>query len=413
VLRDSRPFDFDINWVAGHRLVDCNRLYDTAASRAEAVRLLGPSMRDTFRDPFTSFVGLPVVALVHAPFSLLHHDDALALFRLLSAIAMVGALALVARTLAPGSRLAGLAIGLGALLLCEPALWTLGIGQANGLVMLGFAVAIWASQRGRWRLAGVGIGVAAALKLSPVLVLVYLALRGKWRAARWGAGTVLALSAVSPVIGRPGDLLVWIKDVFPEVSAGTLYTGNQSVVAWLARTLTGSDDLLNRSALGPIHYLGLVIAAAALVALWRMRRHAALDPLELGVLILVVLVAGPLSWDHYFVWAAIPLATMIDARYWRAGSPRRNAALALTMAVAVLLFAQHVRVPNAAAIRADWSLRLTTTPYALGGILLLVCAAALLRHVTPAVEPMVEKASVPRAATVPAMSPKGVRTSVR
>ena len=74
---------------------------------------------------------------------------------------------------------------------------------------------------------------------------------------------------------------------------------------------------------------------------------------------------------------------MIDARYWRAGSPRRNAALALTMGVAVLLFAQHVRVPNAAAIRADWSLRLTTTPYALGAILLLVCAAALLRHVTP------------------------------
>ena len=135
----SRPFDFNIDWVAGHRLVDGDRLYDAAASRGEAVRLLGPSIRDTFRDPFTSFVGLPVVTLVHAPFSLLRHDDALALFRLLSAVAMVGALALVARTLAPGSRLAGLAIGLGALLLCEPALWTLGIGQANGLVMLGFA----------------------------------------------------------------------------------------------------------------------------------------------------------------------------------------------------------------------------------------------------------------------------------
>ena len=164
--------------------------------------------------------------------------------------------------------MAGLAIGLGALLLCEPALWTLGIGQANGLVMLGFAVAIWASQRGRWRLAGVGIGVAAALKLSPVLVLVYLALRGSRRRRRGGgAGTVLALSAVSAVIGRPGDLLVWVKDVFPQMSAGTLSTGNQSVVASLARTLTGSDDLWNRSALGPIHYLGLVIAAAALVAL--------------------------------------------------------------------------------------------------------------------------------------------------
>ena len=183
---------------------------------------------------------------------------------------------------------------------------------------------------------------------------------------------MLALSALSTVIGRPGDLLIWVKDVFPEVSAGTLYTGNQSVVAWLARTLTGSDDLWNRSALGPIHYLGLLITAAALVALWRMRRHAPLDPLELGVLILVVLVAGPLSWDHYFVWAAIPLVTMIDARYWHAGSPRRNAALALTMAVAVLLFAQHVRRRTRRRYAPTRRFGLTTTPYALGGILLLV-----------------------------------------
>ena len=110
---------------------------------------------------------------------------------------------------------------------------------------------------------------------------------------------MLALSALSAVIGRPADLFVWVKDVFPQMSAGTLYTGNQSAVAWLARTLTGSDDLWNRSALGPIHYLGLVIAAAALFASGACARHAPLDPLELGALILVVLVAGPLSWDHY------------------------------------------------------------------------------------------------------------------
>ncbi len=131
---------------------------------------------------------------------------------------------------------------------------------------------------------------------------------------------MLALSAASAVVGRPGDLLVWIEQVLPDVSAATLYTGNQSVVAWLARVLTGSDDLSGRTLMGPIHYLGILIVIGALLLLWRLRRNAPLDPLELGALILVILVAGPLSWDHYFVWAAIPLVTMADARYWRAGA---------------------------------------------------------------------------------------------
>ena len=187
-LSSARPFDFDINWVSAHRLFEGRQLYDSAGSRAEAEALLGPSMRDTYRGPFTSFIGLPVVALLHAPLALLEHDDALALFRLLSAVGMVAALALVARTLTPGFRLAGFAVGFGALLLNEAALWTLGIGQANALVMLGFAVAIWASERERWRLAGIGVGVAAALKLSPALFLVYFALRGKWRAGTLGRG---------------------------------------------------------------------------------------------------------------------------------------------------------------------------------------------------------------------------------
>ena len=66
-LHAARPFDFDINWVSAHRLFEGRQLYDSASSRAEAEALLGPSMRDTYRGPFTSFIGLPVVALFHAP----------------------------------------------------------------------------------------------------------------------------------------------------------------------------------------------------------------------------------------------------------------------------------------------------------------------------------------------------------
>ena len=379
-LERSRPFDFDINWVAAHRLVEGRPLYDPVASRAEAERLVGRRMGIAYATPFSSYIGLPVVALAHVPLTPFDHETALALFRIASVVAMIAALALVARLLPPAWRSAGFAFGLGALLLCEPALWTLGIGQGNAFVMLGLAVAMWGSARGRWRTAGIGCGVAAALKASPALLLVYLALRAQWRAVRWGAATLVASSVAAAAVGRPSDLVTWVERVMPDVSAGSLYTGNQSLVGWVGRLVAHTDDLASTSVLGPVHYLGILLAAGGVVALWSTRRTAWFDPLELGVVVLVVLVAGPLSWDHYFVWALLPLVLMVDPHRWRERSAAACRALALAMVAAVVLLLPHVSVPDARAVRADWSLRLTTTPYALSALLLLACAFVLVRE---------------------------------
>ena len=379
-LERSRPFDFDINWVAAHRLVEHRPLYDPIASREEAERLVGRRMEIAYGTPFSSYIGLPVVALAHVPLTPFDHDTALALFRVASVIAMVGALALVARVLPAGWRGAGFAFGAGALLLCEPALWTLGIGQGNAFVMLGLAVAMWASARDRWRTAGIGCGAAAALKASPALLLVYLALRGQWRAVRWGAATIVASSAVAAAVGQPSDLVTWVERVMPDVSAGSLYTGNQSLVGWVGRLVAHTDDLASTTVLGPVHYLGIVVAAAGVVALWSTRRTARFDPLELGIVVLVVLVAGPLSWDHYFVWALLPLVLIADPRRWQGRTTTQCRALALAVVASVVLLLPHVSVPDARAVRADWSLRLTTTPYALSALLLLACAFVLVRE---------------------------------
>ena len=135
------------------------------------------------------------------------------------------------------------------------------------------------------------------------------------------------------------------------MSSGTLYTGNQSIVVWVARMLTGTSDLGMTAELGPIDYLGFVVAGGAIFVLWRLRRHAPLVPLELGALILVILVAGPLSWDHYFVWAVIPVVLMADGRYWSAGEQGTENRDRATAAIRDPLFAEYVRVPSAAAVR--------------------------------------------------------------
>src|SRR5438046_7074460 len=96
-LERSRPFDFDINWVAAHRLVEGRPLYDPVASRAEAERLVGRRMGIAYATPFSSYIGLPVVALAHVPLTPFDHETALALFRIASVVAMIAALALVAR----------------------------------------------------------------------------------------------------------------------------------------------------------------------------------------------------------------------------------------------------------------------------------------------------------------------------
>src|SRR5262245_37539374 len=112
VITGARPFDFDINWVAARRLVDGAPLYAAHSSRVEAISLVGPFMRNAFRSPYSSYIGAPVVALVHTPFLAPAHDDAVAIFRVVAWIGSVVAVGVAALTLPARSRLPGGLIGI-------------------------------------------------------------------------------------------------------------------------------------------------------------------------------------------------------------------------------------------------------------------------------------------------------------
>ena len=147
-------------------------------------------------------------------------------------------------------------------LLGEPAFWTLGIGQANALVMLG----VRASGSGR-RSADDGVLGGRRRRRSPLRsssapcsVLVYLALRGQWRAARWGAvDRARARRAVAAPIGRPGDLVAGSRTCCLEVSAADAVHG-EPVGRGVARARAHRNRRLcrTRALLGSIHYLGVL-----------------------------------------------------------------------------------------------------------------------------------------------------------
>jgi hypothetical protein len=372
------PVDFDINVVAARRLVDRAPLYDPVAARKEAMRTISPSMRLTGRDPFSSYLGLPAVALTHVPFLAFGHRGAVTWFRLFTLLEMIAAVVLCAHALSRRARAPALLAGLGALLWCDPIVRSLGLGQGNGLVMLALALAIWGASRNRWGVVGVGLGVATVLKVSPVLLVVYLLLRGRRRAVWSAAATVAGALALSAALGRPGDLWAWIRDVGPAASKGTVSAWNQSLVGYLARLTTPLVDLTSRRPPGGWQLVAYVVWGVAVLGLWRLRRGRAVDPLELGALVLVLLVAGPLSWDHYFAWAILPLVLLADPGRWeRLGTAERIAVGAASVSALWLLHAP-VRIPGASAVADDWWLRVGTGPYTLAAALLLLATVWLI-----------------------------------
>jgi alpha-1,2-mannosyltransferase len=363
IATNTWSLDFDINVVAAQRLVDHQPIYDRDASRAEGRRNIGNYMRFTSRDAFSSYIGSPVVALTHVPFLGLNHAAAVRLYRILALVEMVLALVLVAWSLSPPARLPAALMGVGALFWGFPMVKSLALGQGNGLVMLGLALGVWAAVRERWGLAGIGLGLATVLKISPVLLVVYLLLRGKRRAVWTAAATALAALALAATVGRVGDVVVWLRDVTPQVSRGTVSAYNQSIVGALARMTSGGADFSSHAGPGSWYLLAYVLWAGAVVGLWRWRRHRPFDSLELGVLILVALLAGPLTWDHYFTWALIPLVLMLDNQRWIALRPIEIGLLVVGIAATFVLYHHGIALPPASLVRADWGLRVGSARY--------------------------------------------------
>jgi hypothetical protein len=357
------PVDYDINAVAAHRLVEREPLYDRAAARAEGIDRLGHDMAKTGKSLFSSYIGDPAVALTHVPFLPFGNENGARLFRLVSLLEMIGAIVLVAWSLSPPARAPAAMLGCAALFFGFPMVKGLSLGQGTGLVMLALAVGVFGAARGRWGLAGAGLGVATALKLSPGLLVLYLLLRGKTRAVKSAVVSALALTVGAALVGRPDDVLVWVRDVSPQVSKGTISAFNQSAVGALARLTTSTPDFWSHAGPGAWYVVAYAMWGLALFGLWRLRRGRAFDPLELGVLILVVLVAGPLSWDHYYAWALLPLVLVLDLDRWRGRSVRQCLVLVGVLVIATWWTRHAIPVPSVGAVRDDWWQRVRTTRY--------------------------------------------------
>jgi hypothetical protein len=380
IATNSWSIDFDINWIAARQLVDHGSLYDRHEALRRGIAELGPVMKGTNYGTFWSYIGSPPIALSHVPFLPFGHDSGLHLFRIATLFAMIAAVILTGWTLPGRSRPLAILVGLGSLFFAFPTIKTLALGQGNGWVMLALAVGIWGCARERWGVAGVGLGVATVLKISPGLLVLYLLLRGRRRAVWSACATAAVWLGASALAGRPDDLVTWARDVAPRVSKATVSAFNQSIVGAAGR-LTTHLDFESGRAPGHWYLLGYAVAVIGVLALWWTRRgRATVDPLDLGILVLVALLAGPLTWDHYLVWAIVPLVLIVDPARWRGRTPVEGLTLGFMIAAGVYLLNANVPLPTPAEVRADWWLRLASDRYTLSLLLFLCVGVILLLH---------------------------------
>jgi hypothetical protein len=370
------PWDYTVNWVAAQGLRQGISLYSPPQLHDLGLSLTGPYAQSLFLDPFTSYIGPPSTALLLLPLTFLPFAASITVYRVLVVLAFAASVYLAGLALPTNSRLTGWSVGGLALLCFQPVVLSLGLGQVDAFVMLALAAGVWAAGRERWWLAGAAIGFAALLKISPGLLLLYLLLRGKHKAVLGAAVTAVALLTLAALVGRPGDLWLFLSEVAPSLSTGSLHVQNQSLPAWLARlSLPEADLLAYGRGLGPFSPLGLLLGGLATLTLYLTRRKLPLSPLDYGFLVLAALLAGPLTWDHYTSWAVLSLVLLSDPGPWRGLTPRtRSGLLCLLAAGALLMLGPTLAFPSLEVL-ANPALRLLTGTKTLA--LLLFCAATL------------------------------------
>jgi hypothetical protein len=338
-------WDFAINWTAARGQLDGVSLYDWQNLQAIGITHIGPRMADLFQDPFTSYIGLPTTALFVLPFAHLSFAWATLLYRLTCVIFFITAVGVLVQTLPAHLRSRGWGLGLAALTTINAFATSVWLGQVDAFIVLALAVCLWGIHKGAWGIAGIGLGIATLLKISPGVLIIYLVLRRQWRAAGSAIVTMGVLMAVALWVGRPDDLARFIIEVSPSLSQGSIYWQNHALPALLARLFVPSPLLISyATGLGMWRVVALFIVACGMLVLWWKQHQQPLEATEAATLILIGLLAGPITWNHYLSWALILL---VSAKYlWSKDD--------------------HSRWPRlyAGLLVAGWSLLVAPIPYA-------------------------------------------------
>jgi hypothetical protein len=282
-----------------------------------------------------------------APFSF---GTGKALFLLLSHLCYLAAVWIILRRLTPlpaDDRLRDLTLAVAVvyLLLFDPAMVTLGVGQVNLIVLpfLFLALAGMRSGAKPWLIA-LPLSIAILLKTYPAVLLLPLLFRGQWKAIVLTCG-FYGVYAAAAALTVPWEVWpAWFTDVLPnggytKAIGAAAAPWNQNINAFVCRLFLenpwGEAPLRFPAVAAPLaNVLGLtVLGATAWFAFRETRRNPGrtMGDAEIAAFLLMIFLIAPLSWEHHLVYilpaAVLAIAVLIKGEVRGAAAPLLLAAL--------------------------------------------------------------------------------------
>lgn len=249
------------------------------------------------------------------------------------------------------------------------------LGQPNLLLLALMLGSLACLRVGRPIAAGWLVALAAGIKAFPILALGWLVYRGHRKATAAVAVGLFVLLLVMPaglfrgVDRAVDDLVTWTRGMVLKYDQGTIAQRpdrsysfkNQSLVAVGNRLLRpvladGEADKTWRVNVASLDFRavnGVIVGTAALLCGFflatmprRARRTGRSDAAEGAVLLLLIVMFSPLSFNYAYVWLIYPLTVGLHAVLSAPAGSRERTVLTLWIGAAVLVLAAALPAPR-------------------------------------------------------------------
>jgi Glycosyltransferase family 87 len=193
-------------------------------------------------------------------------------------------------------------------------------GQLTLLVTTLLFAALLATKRDRKILAGILIGVSIAIKMFTWPLLLYFGIKKDWRTFFSGCLTVFGLNLVALATLGIGPITDYYLHVMMQVSAiyhsflknyslwsigYRLFEGTKSI----GTDKISAPPLVNFPKIAPFISAGLAIAFLIIGLIWAIRSKD--SDIAYSIMICVLVVVSPISWDHYYVLLIISVVVLL------------------------------------------------------------------------------------------------------
>lgn len=275
----------------------------------------------------SGFVNIPIVAYLFAPFAWLPPQMAAAAFAVIGVGLTVAAWFLLVR-------LAGLELRerwlLALLFLVNgPLINGIKFGNLSYFILFALAAGLLLLRAGHATKAGALLGLAAVIKPPLALFGFFFLFRRNFRGLFGFAIVGIGTAVLSLAVFGWADNLRWFETCIVQYSHSWLSAFSvQSISAFIIRLRPGIGidyiDSLPRlptpgENLVSMIVTGLLFVTAALACIMSARRPAQDDQVETRLdlqyilVVCLVLVASPLSWDRYYSWLLLPTAFFLGS----------------------------------------------------------------------------------------------------